>query len=137
MEERMLATRVADVVLARPDLIEIRFKSGMMLDMAAIRELTEARMQLIGNKPHASLSLMPDDVDFELAVTKVDHYAISRASDPLLAVAVVARGPMLDLVARLYFSYFPQAFPVLTTSDEHEARAWIDARLEKVGEQAV
>ena len=38
---------------------------------------------------------------------------------------------MLDMIAKLYFSYYPQTFPVFTTTDEAEGRAWIEAQLDR------
>jgi hypothetical protein len=135
-EEQTAETRLAHIVRVRPDLMEIRYKPGVTMDMAGVKEIHETRKRLFGDHPYASLSLIPDDVDFELAITQQDHYAVNRPKDPLLAWAVVARGAMLDMIAKLYFSYFPQTFPVLTTNDEAEARAWIAAQLDRSAKSA-
>jgi hypothetical protein len=130
-EEQAVETRLARIVRTRRDLMEIRYKPGVTMDIAGVKEIHGVRKHLFGDQPHASISLIPDDVDFELAVTQQDHYSANRSSDPLFASAVVARGSLLDMIAKLYFSYFPQTFPVLTTNDEVEARAWIAAQLDR------
>jgi hypothetical protein len=129
-------TRIAQLVRTGRNLVEIRFKPGSTMDMAGVREVYEARVKMFGDQPHASIVIIPDDVDIELGITKVDHYSATRSSDPLVAMAVVAEAAMIDMVAKLYFSYFPQSFPVLTTSDAAEARSWAEAQLEKKSKQA-
>ena len=130
-EEEQYETSIATIVRTRPDLMEIRYKPGCTMDMAGVKEIHEVRARIFGNRPYASLSLIPEDVDFQLDITQKDHYATDRSADPLVAWAVVSRGAMLEMIAKLYFSYFPQTFPVLTTNDEAEARAWIEAQLDK------
>lgn len=129
-EEQTYGTRLAHIVRSRPDLMEIRYKPGVTLDLAGVREIHEVRQRIFGDRPYASISIIPDDVDFELAVTQQDHYAANRGRDPLIAWAVVARSSTLDMIAKLYFSYYPQMFRVLTTTNEAEARAWINAQLD-------
>ncbi|MFZ1688265.1 MAG: hypothetical protein WAU70_12620 [Flavobacteriales bacterium] len=130
-EERTYETRIALIVQTRHNLMEIRYKPGVTMDMAGVKEIHETRARIFGDRPYASISIIPDDVDFELGITQRDHYSEKRGNDPLLAWAVVARGSMLDMIAKLYFSYFPQTFPVLTTTDEAEARAWIEGQLDR------
>ncbi len=135
-EEERFETSIATIVRTRPNLMEVRYKPGCTMDMDGVKEIHEVRARVFGSRPYASLSLIPEDVDFRLDITQKDHYSVNRSNDPLGAWAVVSRGAMLDMIAKLYFSYFPQTFPVLTTSNEEEARAWIDAQLDKSAMQA-
>ncbi len=135
-EEDSYETSIATIVRTRPDLMEIRYKPGCTLDMAGVKEIHEVRARVFGERPYASLSLIPEDVDFQLDITQQDHYIAKRKSDPLVAWAVVSRGPMLEMISKLYFSYFPQTFPVLTTADEQEAREWIEAQLDRNAKRA-
>jgi hypothetical protein len=135
-EERSFETSIATIVQTRPDLMEIRYKPGCTMDLAGVKEIHEVRVCIFSNRPYASLSLIPEDVDFQLAITQQDHYSASRGNDGLIAWATVARGAMLDMIAKLYFSYFPQTFPVLATANEKEARAWIEAQLDQNAKRA-
>ncbi|HMC96261.1 MAG TPA: hypothetical protein VKG92_01280 [Flavobacteriales bacterium] len=130
-EAERFETSIATIVRTRPDMMEIRYKPGSTMDMAGVKEIHEVRARIFGDRPYASLSLIPEDVDFQLDITLRDHYSTSRGNDGLVAWATVARGAMLDMIAKLYFSYFPQTFPVLTTANEQEARVWIEAQLDK------
>jgi hypothetical protein len=130
-KEETYGTRIADLVRTGKDLVEIRFKPNATLDMAGVREVYDARLKIFGEQPHASIVIIPENADLELAITKVDHYSATRAHDPLVAMAVVAEGAMIDMVSKLYFSYYPQNFPVRTSSDLSEARKWIEAQLRK------
>lgn len=124
------------MIHAQPQLLEIRFKPGANLDLAAVKEINELRKSIFGNQPYASICILPDDVTFEMAITQLDHYATDRPSDPLIAWAVVGCGAAQEMVARNYFAQFPQTFPVLTTQDEDEARAWIAAQLDRSARNA-
>lgn len=135
-KEEHYDTRIAQLIRTRQDLIEIRFKSGSTLDMDGVKEVHATRLRIFGDQPHASIVVIPDDADLELAITKVDHYSATRTSDPLTAMVVVAHSAMIDMVAKLYFSYYPQTFPVFATSDETEARKWVEAQLDKNSKQA-
>lgn len=134
-EERRFETRVATIVQRRPDLMEIHYRSGCTLDMPGVREIHEVRARIF-DRPYGSISLIPDDVDFQLDITLEDHYSNLRGKDLLVAWAVVARGTMLEMIAKLYFSYFPQTFPVLASNNEQEVRAWMDMQLDKGAQQA-
>lgn len=128
-KENTYKTRLAHIIQVRHDLMEIRYMPGVTMDMAGVKEIHEVRKRLFGDRPYANISIIPDDVTFERAITEQDHYAAERGVDPLLAWAVVACGAIAEFVASKYFSRFPQGFPVLTTQDEDEARAWIRAFL--------
>ncbi len=121
-------TTLAVVVQVRPDLLEVRFKEGIKMDLAGIEEISAARQSLFsGSGRYGCISLIPEDADFELSASRVDHFA--HTQDGLMALAVVARGAMLEMMTKLYFSYFPQRFRLFATSDEGEARQWMDGQL--------
>ena len=39
---------------------------------------------------------------------------------------------MIELLTKLYFSYFPQLHRVLVTDNEDAARTWLDVQLEEI-----
>jgi len=75
------------------------------------------------------LSIIPKDMDFDVNVTNVDHFAPERGQDTLSAVAVVVADNMAEMVSKLYFSYFPQVFRTKVTDNEEEARAWLEVQM--------
>ncbi|MCB0763711.1 MAG: hypothetical protein R2815_10080 [Flavobacteriales bacterium] len=125
-------TEMAVLTRLRPDYLEVHYRKGCVFNTTGLQEVQEARRDLMGSHPYGMLSLLPDDADFELSAMNVDHLAKDRKDGAMLAVAVVAPANMLEMVLKLYFSYFPQNNRVKVCSDEAEARSWIQAQLEEV-----
>ncbi len=125
-------TRIARLIRHRPDHLEVIYAPGCVLSSAGVAEVQVARRELMGSTPYGMLSIIPEDADFELNAMNVDHMAQDRKEGALLAVAVVARANMIEMVLKLYFSYFPQMSRILVTDKEPEARAWLDAQLSEI-----
>ena len=132
IEHREVRTSIAQLKRVRPDYLEVIYAPGCMLTSAALKEVREARWALMGQTPCGTLSIMPDDMDFELGAMNVDHFADDRREGNLLAVAVVARTNMIEMILKLYFSYYPLLTRLLVTDKEQEARAWLDAQFEEI-----
>jgi hypothetical protein len=128
-EERR--TAIALLTRVRPDLVEIRYDAGTTLAGADLAEAQEARRALMGDRPYATLTIVPEDVDFQLGSMNMDHAAVDRTQGLLIATAVVCRANMIEMLVKLYFSYFPQLHRVHVTDNEAEARAWVEAQLEE------
>lgn len=125
-------TSIAFLVRQRPDHLEVNYKPGCVLSSRGVAEVQAVRRDLMGNTPYGMLSIIPEDADFELSAMNVDHMAQDRKEGALLAVAVVTRANMIEMVLKLYFSYFPQMSRILVTDREPEARAWLDAQLREI-----
>lgn len=124
-------TAIAHLKRIRPDLLEIHYNAGCVLGGPDLSEVQEARRALMGAKPYATLTIIPGDVDFQLASMNTDHAAADRPEGLLIASAVVCRANMIEMLTKLYFSYFPQLHRTFVTDDEAEARAWVEAQLER------
>ncbi len=124
-------TSIAHLIRVRPDLVEIHYKAGSILAGRALAEVQEARRELMGERPYATLTIIPEDVDFQLDSMNKDHAAIDRTQGLLMATAVVCRANMIEMLTKLYFSYFPQMHRILVTDNEAEARAWVVTQLEQ------
>ena len=124
-------TAIAHLRRVRPDLVEIRYDRGCTLGGPELAETQEARRRLMGEGPYATLTIIPEDVDFQLAAMNTDHAAADRSQGRLVATAVVCRASMIEMLVKLYFSYFPQLHRIRVTDDEAEARAWVEAQLEE------
>jgi hypothetical protein len=73
------------------------------------------------------LTVFPDAVDVNLAVTTTDHSEPERGKSGLIALTVVARDSMGETMAKPYFSYFQPHFPARVFQTKAEARDWLKA----------
>ncbi len=121
-------TSIAHMRRVRPDYLEVHYSPGSKLTSASLKEIRDARRELMGNTPYAMLSLLPEDIDFELGAMHVDHLADDRRDGNFLAIAVVTRTNMIEMVLKLYFSYYPLLTRLRVTDKEDEARAWLDVQ---------
>ena len=133
IERRDISTTIAHLTRIRPDLLEVVYFRGSKLTTPALREVREARRDLMGNSPYAMFSILPEDVDFELSAMNVDHLEEDRRDGNFLAIAIVTGTNMIHMVLKLYFSYYPLLTRLLVTDKEDEARAWMDTQLKELG----
>ncbi len=133
IKHRETRTSIAHMTRVRPDYLEVVYHPGSKLSTASLREVRDARRELMGNTPYAMFSILPDDIDFELGAMSVDHLADDRRDGNFLAIAVVTRTNMIEMILKLYFSYYPLLTRLLVTDKEAEARAWMDAQFKELG----
>jgi hypothetical protein len=131
-EPRSIETRIATITLASPGFIEQRYRLGERIDLAGFAENKRARFELAEGMPCVMLSIIPRDMDFDVSVTGVDHFAAERDQDTLRALAVVVKDNMSEMVTKLFFSYFPTVFRTRVFDDEEEARTWLKNQLVEV-----
>ena len=81
------------------------------------------------------LSIIPKDMDFDVSVTGVDHFAPERGHDTLRALAVVVHDNMAEMVTKLFFSYFPTVFRTKVFDGEAEARSWLKEQLVEIARE--
>lgn len=129
---RTIETRIATMTLVEPGLIIQRFRTGARIDLDGFQENKVARFDLADGDTCVMLSVIPKDMDFDVRVTKVDHFAQERNGDTLCALAVVVQDNMSEMVSKLYFSYFPQIFRTRVLDDEIEALAWLKGQIAEV-----
>ncbi len=128
-EERR--TGIARLVRVRPDLLEIHYDSGSIFEVQAIAEVQEERRKLMGQQSYGTLTIIPEDVDYQLPAMNKDHAATDRSESLIIATAVVCRASMIEMLVKLYFSYFPQLHQIKVTDNEAEARTWLEAQLQE------
>lgn len=137
IEHRETRTSIAQLTRVRPDYLEVVYQPGSTLSNASLREVRDARRELMGATPYAMFSMLPDDIDFELGAMNVDHLADDRRDGNFLAIAVVTRTNMIEMILKLYFSYYPLLTRLLVTDKEEEARAWMAAQFKELGREGV
>lgn len=133
LEPRAYNTTIATFLRAKPDELEIRYKPGSTLTLEGMAEVQAMRREIMGHARYGMITIIPDDVDFQLNTMHMDHLAVDRALANVIATVVVAQGNMIEMMVKLYFSYYPQMHRVLVTDDEAEARSWLAAQLAEAG----
>ena len=132
IEPRETRTSIAILKRIRPDFLEAHYLPGAVLNTASLDEVQRARRQLMGTAPYAMLSIIPEDVDYTTSAMTVDHLDKDRKEGALLAIAVVAHANMMELILKLYFSYYPQMNRIHVTPSEKEASEWLKVQMEEI-----
>lgn len=132
LEPREYETSIATIVVINRELVEIHYKPGIVFAPKSVAEVQEKRREVMGNRPYATLTLIPDDVDFNLETMRKDQGEADRTQSQLLASAVVASSSMIEMLTKLYFSYYPQLHRILVTDNEQDAREWLDVQLDEI-----
>jgi hypothetical protein len=132
LEPREVTTAIATLMRVKKDLLEINYHAGCVLSAAPMTEVQEARRSLMGNVPYGMLTMIPEDVDFNLDAMRTDHLQADRSMGNVVAMAIVAKAALIQKLVNIYFTYYPDFHRVLVTDREDEARRWLDAQLEEV-----
>jgi hypothetical protein len=121
-----IETSIATMTLVEPDYVVQRFREGSKLDRPGFEENRRVRQELKPANPYVMLSILPEDLDFELNIIATDHFGAAQEVEGLAALAVVAHGQMAQGVTAIFFKYFPPKFPARIFSNEEEARDWLN-----------
>lgn len=132
LEPREFDTAIATLVVISKDLVEIHYKPGIVFDPKSVAEVQIKRREVMGDRPYATLTLIPEEVDFNLETMRIDQGQADRTQSQLLASAVVCRSNMIEMLTKLYFSYYPQLHRTLVTDDEQGARDWLERQLKEI-----
>ncbi len=123
-------TRIATLKRVQLDLLEIHYKTGSFFNSEDVTEVQEKRRAMMGSRSYATLTIIPKDMDFNLESMRVDHGGEDRTKGQIIATAIVAHDKTLERLTQVYLKYYPHMQHVLVTSNEAEARAWLEAQLQ-------
>jgi hypothetical protein len=126
-------TPLARIERTGPSRVEIRFRPDVYIDAQGIAEIFQERIRLCGKDHVQILMVMPPGVEIDLAVMATDHFKVNNGVDGVLAMATVAGSSMNEMLASLFFAYFPQGFPARMFPDEREAEEWLASVNVKAG----
>lgn len=129
---RKKETELATLLVISPKLLEIRYNTGIVFNNDALSEVQAMRRTLMGDRSYATLTIIPEDVDYRMDVMEQDHGELDRSTGRLLATAIVVHASMIKLLTKLYLSYFPQPHRVLVTDNEEAARRWLSEQLQEI-----
>jgi hypothetical protein len=107
------------------DLLEVRFKPGIKLDVPGLEEIIAERQRLCPDGALRVLTVFAPETDFDMAVMTLDHYRNKGLEPCTQAVAMAAGSDMNARMASIYFSYYPQKFPLRVFVQEADARKWL------------
>jgi len=122
-------TRSAVVEKAGPELVVCRYRHGVKVTAAAVRENLEARLTLVGKEPYAVIGIFPEDVDFDMSLLEENHYTDIVLNAATRVLALVAEGDLFEPIAKLYLAYHPTQFESAVFPTEAEAMAWVNERI--------
>jgi len=122
-------TPIATIQRTAEDLVEVRFKPGVVLTVAGITAILQARQQSAGGVPLRVLIVFPtDEMDFDMSMITTDHYRAVPVEQFTRAVAWAAQNAHNERFCQLYFAYFPSPVPSAIFITEAEACAWLDGK---------
>ncbi|MGB3870450.1 MAG: hypothetical protein WA937_13440 [Flavobacteriales bacterium] len=123
-------TPSAFVERVSPQLVICRYKHGVKVNAAAVRENLAARMSFPGKEPYAVIGIFPEDVDFDMSLLEQNHYTNIALNLVTQLLAIVAEGALFEPIASLYFAYHPTRFLNKVFPSEAEALAWVEQRIQ-------
>lgn len=128
LEPREYGTGIATLIVINRDLVEIHNRTGIVFDPKSVAEVRMKRREVMCDRPYATLTLIPEEVDFNPESMPQDQGHADRTESRLLASAVVCRSRMIGMRTKSYFSYCPRSHRILVTDDERTARMWLEER---------
>ena len=123
--QELIETRLATLERKDNDILEVRFKPGMKLDMAGLEEIITERQRICPAGRVRVLTVFPPETDFDMAIMTLDHYKNTGLDTCTEAVAMAASSDMNERMANIYFAYYPQRFPTRVFLEEADARKWL------------
>lgn len=114
---------MAQVALLADDLVEVRIRANVRIDVPGLLASMQARRELLQGRKGPVCFIALGELDWEPAALQTDFFGLDAES--LTAVAVLVNSKTLTLVANLYFSLFPGGFPAKVFNDDVTMRAWL------------
>ncbi|MBP6392018.1 MAG: hypothetical protein KA175_03960 [Flavobacteriales bacterium] len=130
-DPQLIDTRSATVELVSPELIEVRFKPEVKLDVQGLGEIVHAKNHLGQGLNPDVLAVAPPELDFELNVLHMDHAVGHGVKCNSNRLAFAAQSEMNERLASIYFSYHPRKEETAVFLQEKDARAWLVAKVKE------
>ncbi len=120
-----------------PVMVEIHYHPGVKLAASTVAHVQTERRALMGAGQYATLTIIPADVDYHIDTMNRDQGKADRDAGGLLACAVVAKASTIEMLTRLYLSYFPPKVRYLVTPNEEDAREWLAIQMAELFPEAI
>lgn len=119
-------TRLAQLAWHSPDLLMIRFRPGVPLDLEGVNEVVNERVKMASGRRIAVMVVLARESESEVRVNITDHG--NRVKDVTLAEATVAEPGTVQRLADLFYTHFHHPFPTAIFGTEAEALTWLKAQ---------
>ncbi|MFZ1687047.1 MAG: hypothetical protein WAU70_06485 [Flavobacteriales bacterium] len=107
------------------DIVVCRYKTGVKMSAAVVRENLAARKQFAEELPFGVIGIVPEDADFEMGMLMTNVYGDGAAGQETHALAIVVQDNLLEKIAGIYLRYHPTEFPIKVFRHLQDAVAWI------------
>ena len=122
---RSIETHAATLERVAKNMVEVRFKPDVKLDVAGIGEVVHAKRALCGSDEFDVLAILPPEVDFELNVLATTHDAANGGCGLARRLALAAQSPFNERLANIYFRDHPRDNETAVFLNEVDAREWL------------
>ena len=128
-QHRLIDTRIATVERVSEELIELRFKPDVKLDVKGMTEIVLAKRELSGSGDTSVLAILPPEMDFEMNVLTIDHHLANGGCGTVNRLALATASSFNERLATIYFRYHPRQSPTGIFLSEADARKWLATKL--------
>lgn len=128
MTAQVLTKLAAMSLTTEGRLIEVLYREGLDLDEEGLSEVLERRTELTTDRC-AMIAFFPRGTMASMAAMDADHFGRTKASEQLIALAIVTEDDLGEAMSGIYYSYHPQPFPTRIFRTEREAREWLAGQL--------
>lgn len=128
-QPRIIETGSAMVELVSDELVEVRFKPEVKLDVEGMGAIVAAKRDLIADRQVDILAILPPELDFELNVLSVDHHALGGGCGGAQRLALAAQSAFNLRITDIYFRYHPREHATRIFLTEEDARKWLTTKL--------
>lgn len=120
-----IETRLAVMTLTEGGrLIEVHYREGADLDSDGLMEVLQRRTELTTERC-AMVAFFQAGTLGDMSTMSMDHFAVSKANEQLVALAIVTEDNLGEAMSGIYYSYHPQPFPTRVFRARDEAMAWL------------
>ncbi len=126
-DKQLIETELASVERVCRDLIEIRFKANVKLDLPGIVEVMEAKSYLAGDQRVDVLVVLCAEMDVALNVMSMDHQVPKQSAGSTSRLALASESELNKDLAEIFFRYNSLAYETQVFVRVEDARAWLIA----------
>lgn len=127
-QHQLIDTRTATLERVSNELIELRFKPDVKLDVEGMTDIVLAKRRMGGSRMDV-LAILPPELDFDLNVLTIDHHAANGGCGSVERMALATQSVFNERIANIYFRYHPRPHPTGIFVSEADARKWLATTL--------
>lgn len=125
----LIDTRSATLERVSSELIELRFKPDVKLDVEGVSEIANAKKVLCSGKRTDVLAILPPEMDFELNVLAFELPQKNGGCGEDHRMAFATQSTFNERITSIYLRYHPRPYPTAVFVSEEDARTWLATEL--------